>query len=270
MMGRVRGLAVAVAAATIHAACGGAAKTAMAPPAEASPAAAPAGGAFPGAPPPSMAASTGGNADFRTAAVPAPFAGAQAQVKVVPEATDAPHSVAMLIYTAHLAMAVFQVVQSVDGVERIGREVGGYLSARADNAITIRVPRERFEDAIHRIELLGDVGHRDIKAQDVTDEFVDLEARLKNAYAVRDRMKDLLSKASVKEAIDIEKELERLTEQIERLEGRLKLLRDEIAFSTITVTFSPIVEEQVHDTSLLTPFPWLQQLGLSSLLNVHP
>ena len=69
----------------------------------------------------------------------------------------------------------------------------------------------------------------------MTDEFVDIQARLKNAYAIRDRLSELLSRAPVKEALDIEKELGRVTEEIERMEGKLKLLRDQIAFSTITV-----------------------------------
>lgn len=185
--------------------------------------------------------------------------------KVVSDA----HSAAMLVYTANLGMAVYQVEPGLDGVERIAREVGGYLSSRQDASVTIRVPRERFDDAVGRIEKLGDVTHRDIKAQDVTDEYVDLAARLKNAYAVRDRLNDLLTRAAVKEAIDIEKELARVTEDIERMEGRLKLLRDQIAFSTITVTFQPLAAQTVHDSSLLAPFPWLQELGLGALLNVH-
>jgi hypothetical protein len=189
-----------------------------------------------------------------------------AAAKSVP---DSPHSAAMLVYTASLAMAVYQVEPGLDGVERVARELGGYLSARQDASVTIRVPRDRFDDAVARIEKLGDVTHRDIKAQDVTDEFVDVQARLKNAYAIRDRLADLLSRAAVKEALDIEKELGRVTEDIERMEGRLKLLRDQIAFSTITVTFTALTPQSVHDTSLLAPFPWLQDLGLSSLLDVH-
>jgi hypothetical protein len=182
---------------------------------------------------------------------------------------DVPHSAAMLIYTANLSMAVYQVAQGMDAVERIGKETGGYLSVRSDAAVTIRVPRDRFQDALSLVEKLGDVVHRDIKAQDVTDEFVDTEARLKNAYAMRDRLQDLLQKAQVKDAIEIEKELGRVTEDIERLEGRMKLLKDQIAFSTITVNFQPVQDQTVHDTSLLAPFPWLQELGLQSLLNVH-
>ncbi len=189
-----------------------------------------------------------------------------AAAKTVP---DAPHSAAMLVYTASLGMAVYQVEPGLDGVEKIARDVGGYLSSRQDTSITVRVPRDRFDDAVARIEKLGDVTHRDIKAQDVTDEFVDLQARLKNAYSIRDRLQDLLSRAAVKEALDIEKELGRVTEDIERMEGRMKLLRDQIAFSTITVTFTALAAQTVKDTTLLAPFPWLQDLGLGMLLDVH-
>ena len=189
-----------------------------------------------------------------------------AAAKTVP---DAPHSAAMLVYTASLGMAVYQVEPGLDGVEKIAREVGGYLSSRQDTSITVRVPRDRFDEAVGRIEKLGDVTHRDIKAQDVTDEFVDLQARLKNAYSIRDRLQDLLSRAAVKEALDIEKELGRVTEDIERMEGRMKLLRDQIAFSTITVSFTALAAQTVKDTTLLAPFPWLQDLGLGMLLDVH-
>jgi hypothetical protein len=183
--------------------------------------------------------------------------------------SEGPHSAAMLIYTANLSMAVFQVAQGIDAVEHIGRQTGGYLSTRSDNAVTIRVPRDRFQESLAQIEKIGDVTHRDIKAEDVTDEFVDLSARLKNAYAMRDRLTDLLQKAQVKEAIEIQKELGHVTEDIERMEGRLKLLKDQIAFSTITVSFSPVADETVHDTTLVSPFPWLEKLGLQPLLNVH-
>lgn len=188
------------------------------------------------------------------------------QAKSVP---DSPHSAAMLIYTANITMAVYQVATALEGVESVAREAGGYLSVRQDTSITVRIPRDRFDDAIARIEKLGDVTHRDIKAQDVTDEYVDLQARLKNAYAMRDRLTELLSRAAVKEAIDIEKELGRVTEEIERMEGRMKLLRDQIAFSTITVSFTPLAPDRVRESSMLDAFPWLQNLGLGSLLDVH-
>jgi hypothetical protein len=185
-----------------------------------------------------------------------------------PTVLDAPKAAALLIYTANIALAVYQVVPGLDAVERIARDLGGYLASRADGAVTVRVPRDQFDEALARIEKLGDVLHRDVRAQDVTDEYVDLEARLRNDYAMRTRLTDLLARAAVKEALDIERELGRVTEEIERYEGRLKLLRDQIAFSTVTVTFSPVAEQPVRDTSLLAPFPWLAELGLRGLLDV--
>lgn len=221
--------------------------------------------ASPAAPPPPQSDVAGG----APAGPTSPALLAANDVAASKSVSDSPHSAAMLIYTANITMAVYQVGTALEGVEQVARDAGGYLSVRQDTSITVRVPRDRFDDAIARIEKLGDVTHRDIKAQDVTDEYVDLQARLKNAYAMRERLTELLSRAAVKEAIDIEKELGRVTEDIERMEGRMKLLRDQIAFSTITVSFTPLAPDRVRESSMLNAFPWLQNLGLGSLLDVH-
>jgi Domain of unknown function (DUF4349) len=175
---------------------------------------------------------------------------------------------AYLIYTATLTMAVYQVEGALGQVEQIGRDVGGYLAVRQDRSITIRVPRARFEEAIKKIEGTGDVIHRDITAQDVTDEFLDTEVRLKNSRAMRDRLQDLLQKAAVKEALEIEKELGRITQEIERMEGRLKLLKDKIAFSTITVNFDARAAS-LRTMPIRLPFAWLPTLGLPTLLRLN-
>jgi len=57
------------------------------------------------------------------------------------------------------------------------------------------------------------------------------------------------------------------TEEIERIEGKLKLLRDRIAWSTITVTFEKLQQQKVRQQALL-PFPWMNVIGLSPLLSV--
>src|SRR5512140_1785804 len=178
------------------------------------------------------------------------------------------HEGAYLIYTATLTMAVYQVEGALGQVEQIGRDVGGYLAVRQDRSITIRVPRARFDEAIKKIEATGDVVHRDITAQDVTDEFLDTEVRLKNARAMRDRLQELLQKAAVKEALEIEKELGRITQEIERMEGRLKLLKDKIAFSTITVNFDARAAS-LRTMPIRLPFGWLQTLGLPTLLRLN-
>ncbi len=171
-----------------------------------------------------------------------------------------------LVYTATFNMAVYQVEIGLDRTEALAKELGGYLSSRGDNEIIIRVPREKFNVAIDRIAQLGEVLHRDVKALDVTDDFVDTESRLRNARVMRERLQALLQKAAVKEAIVIEKELGRVTGEIEVLEGKLKLLSDRIAYSTITVRYSGRGDDGKLRITL--PFPWLHTIGLQHLLNL--
>lgn len=179
-----------------------------------------------------------------------------------------PHDNAMLIYTARITMAVYQVDQGLAAVEKVARDMGGYLSVKHDREITIRVPRARFDPTLSAIDKIGDVLHRDIQAQDVTDEYVDLEIRIKNARAMQVRLKQLLEKAAVKEALEIEKEMRRVTEELELLEGKIKLLKDKIAYSTITVVFEAR-GSAIQSTKIRLPFPWLTQLGLPALLQLQ-
>ncbi len=180
---------------------------------------------------------------------------------------EPPHDTSMLIYTARVTMAVYQVDQGLAAVEKIAKDMGGYLSLKRDREITIRIPRNRFEPTLAAVDKIGDVLHRDIQAQDVTDEFVDTEIRIKNARAMQVRLKALLEKAPVKEALEIEKEMRRVTDEIELLEGKLKLLKDKIAYSTITVAFEPR-GSTIQSTRIRLPFPWLGALGLPSLLRL--
>ncbi len=177
------------------------------------------------------------------------------------------HDASMLIHTAELSMAVYEVRKNVEAVERSAIDLGGYLALRTDREITVRVPRERFDELVKRVERMGDVLHKNVAAEDVTDQYVDLELRLKNAVAVRDRLEKLLAGATVRDAIEIQKELAKVTGEIERLEGKLKLLRDRIAYSTVTVSFEQAQSQKVKAQALL-PFPWMGTMGLSPLLQV--
>lgn len=175
----------------------------------------------------------------------------------------------MLIYTGNVQMAVYEVRNSLNEVETMARSLGGFLSKRDDRSITIRVPAARFEDALKRIEKLGDVLARNVDVEDVTEEFNDVDIRLKNARAVRDRLEQLLSKASkVEESIQIEKELERVALLIERLEGRMKFLKDRAAYSTITVSFQPRSAVELGKRPFNLPVPWLYEMGLGRLLSL--
>ncbi|KYF97581.1 hypothetical protein BE20_38185, partial [Sorangium cellulosum] len=194
-------------------------------------------------------------------------AGPQGAQQGAAEASAAPAP--LLVYTAQVAMAVFEVGASLGKVEELARDLGGFLARRDDRAITIRVPAARFDEALKRLEGLGDVVQRNVVAEDVTEEFLDLGVRIRNARVVRDRLEKLLEKAAkVEESIQLERELARVTSELERLEGRLKFLRDRVAFSTLTVSFQPRSTETITPSGPRLPIDWLNELGLSRLLNL--
>lgn len=80
--------------------------------------------------------------------------------------------------------------------------------------------------------------HKDIRIKDVTEEFLDIQARLKTKKDLEQRYRDLLAKAnSVSEILDVEKQIGALRADIESIEGRLHYLNDQSLLSTITITF---------------------------------
>ncbi len=173
----------------------------------------------------------------------------------------------MLIYEAHLGMAVFRAQENLDRIEQMAVKAGGYLVNRGSSSIQVRVPAPEFQLSLKAIMTLGDVHRKDIKAQDVTAQYTDTAIRLRNTQAIRERLEQLLSSAkNVEEALQVEAELGRVTDEIERMKGRLKLLQELAAFSTINVKFTERTREV--QTRVELPFPWLNELGLHYLLDL--
>jgi predicted nuclease with TOPRIM domain len=80
---------------------------------------------------------------------------------------------------------------------------------------------------------------KNIKSEDVTEQYIDLKARLENAQREEKILLDFLNKATnVKDMLEIEKELSRIREQIEYYTGQLKYLESRIDYSTITIELS--------------------------------
>jgi uncharacterized protein DUF4349 len=187
-----------------------------------------------------------------------PGSGGTATQKVAP----------MLIYTATFHMAVFEAAAGLDAVKKMADDLGGYLVRRDDASITIRVPAAKYHDAQSAVVKLGDVIHRDETVEDVTEQFLDMQTRLKTKRAMQERLQQLLAQAkNVEEALAVERELARITEEIESMEGRLKVWRELVSFSTITVVFQAQPTDKI-DSTVRLPFPWLNELGLPSLLNL--
>ena len=124
--------------------------------------------------------------------------------------------------------------------------LGGYISdmqemsapyGRRSFSMQVRVPSERFDEAMTRIQPMGQILSRSITTQDVTEEFLDTDARVRNLKKTEERLLDHLNRAvEVNGILTLEKELNRVREEVERHEGRLRFLQHRVAFSTITLT----------------------------------
>ena len=173
-----------------------------------------------------------------------------------------------MVYAAKLRIVVAAAEPTATEARRMAEEAGGYLQEQARDRVVLKVPATSFRAILDRLEGLGSVVDREVSAQDVTDQYVDVQARLRNARAVEARLKEMLAKANnVKEALEVEAELRRLGEEIERMLGQLKLLESHVAFSTITVELlgkTPVPE--VLEPRVALPFQWLRSLDLESLI----
>jgi hypothetical protein len=202
-------------------------------------------------------------------APPAPGAGA-----AIPAASvRAP----LVTYTGEMNLRVEKDASgAIDAIIGAAESVGGYLAARRDAAVEVRVPSPRFRDAIAKIEPLGEVTHRSVAATDVSDEFHDAEVRLENLRATRDRLQALLAqKGTLADTLAVEHELERVAMEIDRLEGRLEYLKSRVAYSSIAVTVEARRAPQAVITTLAPkrfvelPVKWLAELGVDRLLTLR-
>ena len=186
---------------------------------------------------------------------PAPFP-AVAQVLALPpepsegflDTTSLQIAERQIISTASLSMQVEMVQNAVNEVRAIAESLGGFVgqlsfSGSQDHqqaTMTIRVPQGQFFTALDQIKTLGEVRNENLGSQDVTEQFIDLEARLNSAQREEESLLSLLERVeTVSEILTVERELSRVRSEIERLQGQLNFLERRVELATITVSLFP-------------------------------
>ncbi|HEX4932083.1 MAG TPA: DUF4349 domain-containing protein [Gemmatimonadaceae bacterium] len=165
----------------------------------------------------------------------------------------------MIIRTAVASVEVDSLEVAIAAVQRIAATLGGWvgntsMSGGAHDVrtatIELKIPAPRFDDAIAGLRPIGTVENVTSSAQDVGEEFVDLEARTANARRLEARLVTLLATRTGKleDVLNVERELARVREEIERFEGRLRYLQARVATSTLTVTVHERLPLVVPDT----------------------
>jgi len=151
-----------------------------------------------------------------------------------------------LIKTADLTTEVEDVDDGFEEVYAVARAekalVVGTTRSVADEgysygSVTVKVDPSKYDETMKALRQVGKLLSENSTTEDVTQEYVDLGARLENAEKTRDRYLEILATrtGAVHDVLEVEREIERVTENVERLKGQLRYLDSQIGLSTITV-----------------------------------
>ena len=190
---------------------------------------------------------------------PAPHAGGGDADAVARAQPGVAASAAMLIRTGSASVEVADLDPAMAQVAGLAASVGGFVAGTSVVAgrdqvraatLEVRIPSARWDEALRGLEPLGRVEAVNASAEDVGEEFTDLGARAANARRLEERLVGLLATRTGKldDVLAVERELARVREQVERMEGRMRYLQARAATSTLSV-------------SLHEPYPVLGQRG---------
>jgi len=152
-----------------------------------------------------------------------------------------------LIKNGDISFEVKSIKDTKVFLQKVIAKHKGYISneriedyrANPTEILTVRIPNSNFDDIINEIGLqVGEFDSKRINIDDVTAEFVDIEARLKNKKQLEGKYQELLAKANnMEDILKIEKEISLIREDIESTEGRLRYLSNQVGYSTLIITY---------------------------------
>ena len=155
----------------------------------------------------------------------------------------------LIIRNADLTVVVDDTVESMAAIEQLVKGVEGWIVASniweyegvKRGNISVRVPFDQLDSFLSDVRaLVNEVTNESISGQDVTEEYVDLQAQLTNLEATADRVRSFLDEArTVEEALDVNRELGRLEGEIERITGRMKYLESSARQSLVSIDMIP-------------------------------
>ncbi len=155
-------------------------------------------------------------------------------------------SAAMVIRTGQTSIEVDSLERAVSQVRLLAARVGGYVANTTmqtgrgqlrSASLEVKIPADRFDEGLGGLGGLGKIESVNVNAEDVGEEFTDVTARMGNARRLEARLIELLATRTgkLKDVLDVEKELARVREEIDRYEGRLRYLRAHAALSTLSI-----------------------------------
>lgn len=199
----------------------------------------------------------GGGADSSGKAVPGSAAGGEAQrgasgrgggTASGAKATAPPKLTSQIIRTAALTVEVKDVPKALDAARAATESAGGYVGdentsldaeGHEQTRVVLRVPADRYDEVLTDLQGTGKLVSRTAQAQDVTDQVVDVDSRIRSQRASVARVRDLMDKASdLSDVVSLESELSRREADLESLLAQQASLKDRTSLATITLSLS--------------------------------
>ncbi|MFF0537819.1 DUF4349 domain-containing protein [Streptomyces coelicoflavus] len=155
---------------------------------------------------------------------------------------------AHLIRTVSLSVQVKDTSKALDAARTATENAGGYVGDESTSRdaegherteVTLRVPVERYEDVLDELEGAGKLLRREAKAEDVTDQVVDVDSRVKSQRASVARVRELMDRATeLDDVVTLEGELSTRQAELEALLARQASLKDRTSLATVTLSLS--------------------------------
>ena len=175
-----------------------------------------------------------------------------------------------LIRTATLRLVARDFDAVRPAVERLAADTGGFVDQMSAAGTpgtprtltgTIRVPSDRLSQALARLRQLGQVTEDTQGAEDVTDQIVDLDARLANARATEQRLTDILRTRTGKlsDVLDVERELARVRLEIEQMDAQRANVGRRVTYASIAIDIS-----EERKAGLDGPLPLMTRLRIAA------
>jgi len=184
----------------------------------------------------------------------------------------------LIVRTGQASIEVDSLRPSMTELRRTVQRVGGFVADASVQSgrnqlrsatLELKVPADRFDDLTESLEPLGRLQFVNVGAEDVSEEFVDLTARVANGHRLEERLVELLRTRTGKlqDVLSVERELARVREEIERMEGRLRFLKTSAQLSTLSVNLfepPPIVASHLGRSVIGEAFKtaWRNFVGL--------
>jgi len=174
-----------------------------------------------------------------------------------------------LIKTAEISLKVDSIEKTLQTVAKLVQQKDGDILSLQDDrpqdnvsrhlaSMQLRVPQEKLEVMLDELAVLGTVQNRNIKAEDVTNQLVDAEARLRNYRKQEATLLKIMDRSgSVGDVLKVAQELSNVRQTIEQVDAQLKNLRNQVAYSTIRLRLmdavvplpsQPALDSQVKET----------------------